>query len=515
MYQFETVKGSPVGVVFGKVHITDFQIAVDEFTKLKKDEFLEVDHPEGKLLCVLVALTRDSKMSAKDAFEYIDNRFTNEVSGSLIGEVAVIGMKNHDTNYPGSTAMPRTPLNAGKQVFRATEGFIASVLGFNKTGAYVGHLRNYSIPVKLDYNALVQRHLAVIASTGGGKSYTTGIMIEEMMQLDIPLLIFDIHGEYPTLKYPNKEATAEQINRFNVTPQTNMNRVVEYTISGRPGTYQLKLDNRNLTVDDIIKLNSRYATRMSNNQIGLLRAAIKYLTEKKGDYDIDDLMRVIELERKNVRIKEAVLQVLENIKGYGIFNNEPGDAAISVEHIIRSNKVHILNLSEIEEDLLREIIVGKILEDVFNYKKEARNLGKELRPMLLVMDEAHNFVPEGRTMHTSEIIYKIAKEGRKMGLGWMFISQRPQDLNKKVLSQCQTQIILNLKNDKDIGACANAFEGVDKYVAAELPHLQPGRGVVCGAGLTRPLLVDFRVRTSQPGGMSVDFTKLGGNHIGQ
>ena len=93
-----------------------------------------------------------------------------------------------------------------------------------------------------------------------------------------------------------------------------------------------------------------------------------------------------------------------------------------------------------------------------------------------------------------------------MGLSWVFISQRPQDINKKVLSQCQTQIIMNLKNDKDIGAVSSSFEQVDKFVAAELPNLQPGRGVVCGAGLTRPLLVDFRVRKTQPGGMSANFS---------
>jgi DNA helicase HerA-like ATPase len=501
-------QGLPVGVIYGKVHITHFQMLVYEESGLQKDEYLAVEHAEGNLLCCVVGMTRDSKMTVKEAQDFMNTTFTNEVAGNLIADVVVLGMKNTDTNYPGATIMPRTPLNAGIKVKRAKPEFIRDSLGFNRRGAYVGHLRNYRIPVNLDFNSLVQRHLAIIASTGGGKSYTTGIVIEEMMPLDIPILIFDVHGEYQTLKYPNKDARSDQLTRFNLTPEVNMNKVVEYTISGRPGTHQLRLGNKNLSVDDIIKLNSRYATRMSNNQIGLLRAATKYLTEKKGEYTLEDLIKVIELERKNVRIKEAVLQVLENIKGYGIFDMEESQTAISVPQIIRSNKVHILNLAEVEEDLLREIIVGKVLEDVFNYKKETRNTGKAMRPMVLVMDECHNFIPEGRTIHTSEIIYKIAKEGRKMGLGWVFISQRPQDINKKVLSQCQTQIIMNLKNDKDIAAVSNAFESVDKFVSSEFPHLQPGRGVVCGAGLTRPLLVDFRVRKTMPGGMSADFTGL-------
>ena len=481
-------------------------MVVNESTGLLKDEFLEVEHREGKLLCVVLDMIRDSKVSSKDAQDFFVAPSEGKVKGSLIADIGVLGMKNNSELYPGSTTMPRTPINAGVKAYRASNSFIVDVLGFEKQGAYVGMLRNYDIPVRLDYNALVQRHLAIIASTGGGKSYTTGIVIEEMMDLDFPILIFDLHGEYNTLKYPNKEATPLQLARFGIDPMMKVNQVIEYTISGRRGTFQLKLNNKNLTVDDITKLNSRYATRMSNAQMGLLRAAIKYLEEKKGEYSLDDIIKIIELERKNMKIKEAVLQTLENIKGYGIFDVDTGSKAISIEQIANSNKVHIINLAELEEDLIREIIVAKILEDLFNYKKEIKNTGNRLKPMVLVMDECHNFVPEGRIIHTTPIIQKIAKEGRKMGLSWVFISQRPQDINKKVLSQCQTQIIMNLKNDKDIAAVSSSFEQVDKFVSAELPNLQAGRGVVCGAGLTRPLLVDFRVRKTQPGGMSANFS---------
>jgi len=499
------VQGGPVGIIYGKVHIQHFNIAVYETAKLLKDEYLEVDHPEGVLLCLVLDITRDSKMNAKTAFDYMASKHNNEVSGSLIADIGVLGMKNTDAAYPGKTMMPRTPLNAGMKLTRASDRFISDVLGFDKNGAYVGLLRNYDIPIKLDYNGLVQRHLAIIASTGGGKSYTTGIIIEEMMNLGFPIIIFDIHGEYNTLKWPNPSATPAQLSRFKISPEVNVNKVIEYTFGGKPGTKTLKLDNKNLSVDDIVKLNSKYATKMSNNQIGLLRASIKYLRDKKGEYTLSDIVRIIELERKNPRIKQAVLQVLENIQGYGLFD-ETGQETISISQISKSDKVHILNLAELEEDLLREIVVAKVLEDLFNYKRSQRLSGEEIRPMILVMDECHNFIPEGRLIHTSGIVQKIAKEGRKMGLGWIFISQRPQDINKKVLSQCQTQIIMNLKNDKDIGAVSSAFEQVDKHVIRELPTLQPGRGVVCGAGLQRPLFVDFRVRKTKAGGGSADFS---------
>jgi uncharacterized protein len=496
----------PVGVIFGKVNIRNFQIAIYEGSNLLKDEYLEVRHPEGSMLCIVLDISRKSKMNAKIAFDYINHNLNNEVQGELIGEIGVLGIKNNSDIYPGNTMMPRTPLNAGVKVRRASEEFISDVLGFEKRGAYVGLLRNYQIPIRLDYNDMLQRHVALLASTGGGKSYTAGIIIEEIMHLNFPVLIFDIHGEYNTLKWPNKTATPAQLSRFSISPEVNVNKVIEYTIDGKPGTKTLKLANKNLSVDDIIKLNSRYATKMSNNQIGLLRASIKYLRESKGEYTLKDITRIIELERKNPRIKQAVLQVLENIQGYGIFEEETGQDAISIRQIVNSNKVHIINLADIEEDLLREIVVAKILEDIFNYKRDWKNSGKEVRPMVLVMDECHNFVPEGRIIHTTPIIQKIAKEGRKMGLSWVLISQRPQDINKKVLSQCQTQIIMNLKNDKDIGAVSSAFEQVDKYVVSELPSLQPGRGVVCGAGMHRPLFVDFRIRKTQAGGGSADFT---------
>ena len=61
----------PVGVIFGKVNIRNFQIAIYEGSNLLKDEYLEVVHPEGKMLCIVLDIARKSKMNAKIAFDYI------------------------------------------------------------------------------------------------------------------------------------------------------------------------------------------------------------------------------------------------------------------------------------------------------------------------------------------------------------------------------------------------------------------------------------------------------------
>jgi len=69
---------------------------------------------------------------------------------------------------------------------------------------YIGLLRGYDIRVELDANTLVQKHCSVLAKTGSGKSYTAAVILEELLDRKVALLIIDPHGEYASMKEPNK-----------------------------------------------------------------------------------------------------------------------------------------------------------------------------------------------------------------------------------------------------------------------------------------------------------------------
>ena len=97
----------------------------------------------------------------------------------------------------------------------------------------------------------------------------------------------------------------------------------------------------------------------------------------------------------------------------------------------------------------------------------------------------------------------IASEGRKFGLGLMVISQRPAKIDKNVLSQCGTQIILKVTNPNDLKAITASIEGLTGGMEQDIPGLPIGTAMVVGAGIQTPMLVDVRPRESRHGGASV------------
>ncbi len=102
----------------------------------------------------------------------------------------------------------RTPFNAGSGIIRADEDLIRQVLGLNaakENGAYIGLLKGHDLKVYLNVDSLVQKHICVLAKTGGGKSYACGVLVEELLKKKIPMVIIDTHGEYHSLTKPFQE----------------------------------------------------------------------------------------------------------------------------------------------------------------------------------------------------------------------------------------------------------------------------------------------------------------------
>lgn len=153
---------------------------------------------------------------------------------------------------------------------------------------------------------------------------------------------------------------------------------------------------------------------------------------------------------------------------------------------------------------LQAMIVAKLCADIF----DARKLNT-VPPCMLVIEEAHNFCPEKgfeRTVST-DILRTIASEGRKFGLGLMVVSQRPARVDKNILSQCNTQIIMKVTNPNDLKAISKGLEGIGSDVEDDIKSLSPGVAMIVSTYIERPILVDIRTRKSKHGGASVPVVK--------
>ncbi|HVO77250.1 MAG TPA: ATP-binding protein, partial [Methanomassiliicoccales archaeon] len=388
--------------------------------------------------------------------------------------------------------VPRTPFRAGDHVYKATGNLIKDVIGLKEntdTGAYLGLLFGHDIRVEVDINAMVQKHVSILAKTGGGKSFLCGDLIEELMKHDVTTLVFDPHGEYGAMR--EKGPSSKSQRNFNVSTRGYSDQIQEYATDTtiNPKAKPLKFTLANLDARDLLSL-----TSIKNGKAFLtsLRKAIEAVTAAKKDYGLKDLINVLEADEEGDNA--TLINELEYLNEVGLFASQ----GTKIDDLIVKGKMTIINLKGTPPDI-QELIVNRIATACF----ELRKLGK-IPPMMMVAEEAHNYCPQQGLAASSKIFRTIASEGRKFGLGLTIISQRAAKIDKNVLSQCNTQMILKVTNPNDLKAIAASLEGLSPGMEDEIQRLPIGVALIMGANIQMPLFIEVRPRESRHGGESVE-----------
>ncbi|MCZ7357994.1 MAG: ATP-binding protein [Candidatus Methanoperedens sp.] len=485
-----------VGVIFGKTDSLNFRFAVSNIINTNKSDYVKVWHEsDGWILAQVTSITSSSEDF--DIEEAVDvaggGSRMGDMDERIIAEATVIGSRSKE----GTLNVPKSPFSPGDKVFNADEMLIRQTLGLMRGDVYIGLLEGQNIHVNLDANNLVQKHCSILAKTGAGKSYTGGVILEELLDKNVPLLIIDPHGEYSTLKFPNEEK-ASSFERYGITPKGYATQVTVYTPANKmlnPAADTLfRLNGINLGIKDLAQF---FSEESSQNQTGILYEAVSKLKAEKSTYTIDDI--IFEVGQNKSKVKWNVINKLEGLRETGILS----DRATTVSELVQDGRASIIDMKGVNPDM-QAMIVAKLCGDLF----EARKLNT-VPPLMLVLEEAHNFCPEkgfGRTV-SSDILRTIASEGRKFGLGLMVVSQRPARVDKNILSQCNTQIIMKVTNPNDLKAISKGLEGISSDVEEDIKRLAPGVAMIVSTYIERPILVDIRTRKSKHGGASVPVVK--------
>lgn len=163
--------------------------------------------------------------------------------------------------------------------------------------------------------------------------------------------------------------------------------------------------------------------------------------------------------------------------------------------------ITILDLSGIPSSVLTDLI-GVLLRTLYDAMFWARNLpeGARERPLLCVLEEAHAYLGKDHVNSAATAVRRIAKEGRKYGVGLMIVSQRPSEVDATVLSQCGTIIAMRLANDADRGHVTGAASDNLKGLFEMLPVLRTGEAIIVGEGVSLPIrtLIDPPPRGRRP-----------------
>ncbi|HMB44222.1 MAG TPA: ATP-binding protein, partial [Candidatus Methanoperedens sp.] len=281
-------------------------------------------------------------------------------------------------------------------------------------------------------------------------------------------------------------------------PKGYASQVTVYTPANKvlnPGAdFLFRLNGVNLSIKELSQF---FSDERSQNETGILFEAVSKLKLEKQNYTIEDI--ILEVGQNKSKAKWNVINKLETLKETGILS----DRSTTISELVQDGRASIIDMKGVNPDL-QAMIVAKLCTDIF----DARKLNT-VPPCMLVIEEAHNFCPEKgfeRTVST-DILRTIASEGRKFGLGLMVVSQRPARVDKNILSQCNTQIIMKVTNPNDLKAISKGLEGIGSDVEDDIKSLSPGVAMIVSTYIERPILVDIRTRKSKHGGASVPVVK--------
>jgi DNA helicase HerA-like ATPase len=418
----------------------------------------------------------------------------------------------------GDFVNPRIPPQPGDAVFLTSSDTLAAMLSprrMEQTGsAHVGSLLTREpgeVPVVLSVKDVVSTHLAILASTGSGKSYTAGVLVEELMRSynRAAVLIVDPHGEYHTLSSIQGDSKFEGSDGYH--PEVKI-----FTPD------KIKVRFSTLTEADIKYLLPEGTSDKMLHYLGQAFRSLQDRLKAEGRrdylYNYHDLRDEVQRQQYgkdgdsgdggNVSSIQGLLWRLDSRfdRPESIFHAHDH---IELQELYRPGRVTILQLSDIEQNE-QQVIVGTLLRRVNKARmattREEVTTGEYFLdyPVFTLLEEAHRFAPAGASVVSTHVLKQILSEGRKFGVGIGLITQRPGKLDQDVLSQCMTQIIMRIVNPIDQQTVAQSVEGAGRAMLAELPALTKGQAIISGVGVNTPVMCRIRPRLTVHGGETFD-----------
>ena len=409
---------------------------------------------------------------------------------------------------------PRIPPNPGQAIHLATSEDLSKMLSPKQTAeagsAHIGSLLTRDqgeVPVVLSVKDVVSTHLAILASTGSGKSYTAGVLVEELMNEynRAAVLIVDPHGEYHTMQ--SVHGDDQFFGKDGYKPEVKIFK-----------PEQIKVRFSTLTEADVKYL---LPEGTSDKMAHFLSQAFRKLTDAPGAdrkmWGYHDLRDAVSEQKYgdensnnggNVSSIDGLLWRLDSRfdKKDGIFSD---NEHIPLQELFAPGRCTVLELSDIEQHE-QQVIVGTLLRRVNKARmmtvREGVDKGENFLdyPVFALLEEAHRFAPAGASVVSTNILKQILSEGRKFGVGIGLITQRPGKLDQDVLSQCMTQIIMRIVNPIDQQTIAQSVEGAGRAMLAELPALTKGQAIISGVGTNTPVMCRIRARLTAHGGETFD-----------
>ncbi len=363
------------------------------------------------------------------------------------------------------------------------------------------------------------RAVLVCGKRGSGKSYTIGVIVEELREAgDVLIIIVDPMGIYYPMAQPNREQerllwewglSAKDIPIVVLVPgdpeRLYGGREVVGAMEARGVRFkQFRLNPADLSPDAWCELFNLSINDVMG--IALFRAVQNLARRRKEHFFIPDMIDEIEADdRVADKTKEALLNRLEMAQDWDIFSTHYQELWETFD----LKAVNIVDLSTLDPGThgRRNLVVDVLARDIFKRRtiarrKEELGLIGELPRVWMLIDEAHQFVPSGRTTLAKEALIRWVKEGRQPGISLVVASQQPSAIDSEVLTQCDVILCQKITNSLDIQAINSLSQD---YMAGELKTLirklnRQGEAVLVDDEAEKVSLIQIRPRKSYHGG---------------
>jgi DNA helicase HerA-like ATPase len=364
-------------------------------------------------------------------------------------------------------------------------------------------------------DAMLGKHFALLGSTGTGKSTSAALILHKIVEMAPQghIVMIDPHGEYGAA-FKHKGAIFDVDNLAMPYWLLNFEEHCEVFVTSEGKERQMDCDILSRCL-----LQARAKNRAAEG-------VSKLTVDSPVPYLLSDLLNIIQTEMGKLdkatssapfmRLKSKIEELRSDPRYAFMFSGMlVGDTmAAFLAKIFRlpadGRPISIVDVSGVPSDVVK-VVVAVLARMVFDYAIWSRF--EPQRPILLVCEEAHRYVPNERQADASSvgrILSRIAKEGRKYGVSLGLITQRPSDLAEGVLSQCGTIIAMRLNNERDQNFVKAAMPEGSRGFIDSIPALRNRECVVCGEGVSVPIriMLDTLEEEKRPASTDPIFSEL-------
>lgn len=493
-----------------------------------------------------------------DDFQQKENALDSSYFGNRWIEVQLVGEAYANEAFQrGISVFPTIE----DEVHIVTEADLATIYApSGTTSISIGTLAaSESLKAYISIDKLVTRHCAIVGSTGSGKSNTVAALLKSLTLGNFPnsqIIVIDPHGEYgAALKdYSKVFSIGDPTNPLIVPYWALSFDEMAWFIADKKKAAETAQDLRfremiyDLKKQKCQKLKAGKVDEnsiTSNSPIPFSLRQIWYDLDRELKVTYNDTARADEalikegapeklepasfephgpgstpphkplqqsimgayVNRIISRLKDKRFDFLLNPKEY---DGEAKDLHDLLEEWIGHDKpITVLDFGGVPSDLT-DLVVGvltRILYEGVYWGSDIKGIGRN-RPLLLVFEEAHSYLPKGGSSqfvegYASQSVRKILKEGRKYGIGAIVVSQRPSELDETILSQCGTFISLRLTNAVDQNIIKSTLPDTLASITELLPSLRTGEAIIVGEATQIPSriripLIEPRPKSDDP-----------------